>query len=169
MRIFFTVALALALSGVGAAAEFNLPPGKWWENERLATRIGLTEDQKEEITDLVYDHALEMVDLSAAVKRAELEMANLVRQAEFDDDAVRAAFGGFQKARQALERERFEMLLAVRGVLTTEQWVQIQEIMQEMRRRRAQERGGQPQPGQRPPREWRQGQPEGNDPHDSYY
>ena len=156
MRVVVIVLLVLAASVPASAAEFNLPPGKWWENERLATRIGLTDEQTEEITSLVYDHALEMVDLSAAVKRAELEMANLVRQAEFDSDEVRVAFAEFQRARQALERQRFEMLLSVRGVLTTEQWVQIQEIMQEMRRRRSQEQRS-PQ-GQRSPRDRHQGQ-----------
>jgi len=148
------VLLALAVSGSATAADLNLPPGKWWENERLASRIGLTDEQKEEITSLVYDHALKMVDLSAAVKRSELEMANLVRQASFNDDDVRAAFAAFQAARQKLELERFEMLLAVRGVLTTEQWVQIQDIMQDVRRRRQQEQ--RPEQGQRPQHDWQQ-------------
>jgi Spy/CpxP family protein refolding chaperone len=167
MRIFVIVMLVLAAALPAAAAEFNLPPGKWWENERLASRIGLTDEQTQEITSRVYDYALEMVDLSAAVKRAELEMANLVRQAEFDSDDVRVAFAEFQKARQALERQRFEMLLSVRGVLTTEQWVQIQEIMQEMRRRRSQERGL--QQGQRPQRDRYQRPPEGQDSGGQWY
>jgi Spy/CpxP family protein refolding chaperone len=149
------VLLLAAASTPAVAAEFNLPPGKWWENERLANRIGLTEEQKERITDLVYEHALAMVDLSAAVKRSELEMANLVIQPEFDADEVRAAFAKFQKARQTLDLERFEMLISVREVLTDQQWVQIQELMQEMRRRRQEQR---PQQGQRPQRDWRQGQ-----------
>jgi Spy/CpxP family protein refolding chaperone len=77
-----------------------------------------------------------MIDLNADVKRSELELVNQVGQAEFDADQVRAAFAGFQTARTALEAERFEMLLAVREVLTVEQWAMIQEMQKEMRRRR---------------------------------
>lgn len=131
------IALAIVLLAAGAlpaAAQLDLPPDKWWENERLIARLGLTDDQQAEIAGLVYGHALRMVDLSAAVKRAEIEMAGLVGEGEFDPDGVRAAFARFQQARQALERERFEMLLAVRGVLTTQQWLDIQELQKEMRR-----------------------------------
>ena len=127
------------------AAEFNLPPGKWWENERLIRHINLTDEQRQEINGLVYEHAHHMIDLNADLKRAELELANLVGQPEFDVDQVRIAFAGFQKARQTLELERFEMLLSVREVMTAEQWQKIQEIRSELRRRQMPSEG-------RPPR-----------------
>jgi Spy/CpxP family protein refolding chaperone len=149
MRRAILIVAALALCGTSFAADFSLPPGKWWENERLSQRIGLTAEQIEEIEKLVYEHAYRMIDLNADVKRSELDLANLVGQPEFDTDKVRAAFGSFQQARQVLEKERFEMLLAVREVLTDQQWVMIQEMQKEMRRRRMsqQERrpGGRPQ------------------------
>jgi Spy/CpxP family protein refolding chaperone len=139
------------LAGWSAAAEFNLPPGKWWENERLIRHISLSEEQREQIDGLVYEHAHRMIDLNADVKRAELELANLVGQVDFDVDEVRAAFANFQRARANLERQRFEMLLSVREVLTAEQWQQIQDLRSDFRRRQmSSERG--PQCG-RPPAE----------------
>ena len=139
----------LLMSGWLAASELDLPAGRWWENERLIERIGLTTEQRQRINDLVYEHAHRMIDLNASVKRAELDLAKLVGQPEFAPDSVRAAFVDFQRARQALERERFEMLLAVRGVLNSEQWLQIQDIRRELRRRQWQSEEG-PQRG-RPP------------------
>lgn len=127
-----------------AASDFDLPAGRWWENERLIERIALTPDQRQQINDLVYDHAHRMIDLNANVKRAELDLAKLVGQPEFAPDPVRAAFVDFQRARQALERERFEMLLSVRGVLNSEQWIQIQDIRRELRRRQWQSEEGPP-------------------------
>jgi Spy/CpxP family protein refolding chaperone len=151
MKRTLVLMLLVASSGVLAANEFNLPPGRWWENEHLIDRVGLTDEQREQITGLVYDHAHRMIGLNADVKRAELELASLVAQPEFEVDRVRAAFAAFQAARQALERERFEMLLAVRETLTAEQWQTIQELQKEMRRRRwSQERGPQQR---RPPAE----------------
>jgi Spy/CpxP family protein refolding chaperone len=93
-----------------------------------------------------------MIDLNADVKRSELELVNLVAEPGFEDAAARKAFAGLVAARTALETERFEMLLSVRGVLTPEQWAQIQEIRREVRRGRER-----PQ-GERPPR-WREGPP----------
>lgn len=149
MRRLVLTLVFVMVAGWSAASEFNLPPGKWWENERLIRHISLTEEQREQIDGLVYEHAHRMIDLNADVKRAELELANLVGQSEFDADQVRAAFASFQAARANLEQQRFEMLLSVRGVLTAEQWRRIQELRNELRRRqmsseRGQQRGRPP-------------------------
>ncbi len=146
MKRIMTVVLILASVGIARAQEFNLPPGKWWENERLATHIGLTEAQREQIQTLVYEHAHRMIDLNANIKKAELELANLVANSDFEAAAARSAFAGLQHGRRALESERFEMLLAVRGVLTSEQWQAIQEVRRRIRQNREQDGPG----GQRP-------------------
>jgi Spy/CpxP family protein refolding chaperone len=146
MKRNLTLIGILLMSGWLGASDFELPAGRWWENERLIERIGLTPDQRQQIGDLVYEHAHRMIDLNAGVKRAELDLAKLVGQPEFAPDQVRAAFADFQRARQALERERFEMLLSVRGVLSSEQWLQIQDIRRELRRRKWQSEDGPPRP-----------------------
>ena len=133
------------------AQELNLPPGKWWENERLAERIGITGEQKDAIRGLVYEHAHRMIDLRAAVEKSELDLAALVATPDFDDDAARAAFNALVASRTSLERERFEMLLSVRGVLTADQWLQIQEIRREFRRDRERREGQRPRWREAPP------------------
>lgn len=148
MRHLLLACLIVTGAGVAGAQDVNLPPGKWWENDRLAERIDLAVEQKDAIRTLVYEHAHRMIDLNANVKRSELELANLVASADFEDSAARKAFNGLVEARATLEKERFEMLLAVRGVLTADQWMQIQEIRREFRR------GGERPQGQ-PPR-WRE-------------
>lgn len=150
MRILAATILALMAATSGLATDLELPPGRWWENDRLIEAIELSEQQRAEIRDLVYQHARRMIDLTAAVKRAELELANVVEPPALEEAAARRAFAGLQEARRALEQQRFEMLLAVRGVLTGEQWVKIQELRRELRRSR--ERPGPNGPGQRPPR-----------------
>jgi len=129
-----------------AAQEFELPPGKWWEDPRLSERIGLSVEQQQQIRDLVYTGARQMIDLKASVDRAGLDLAEVVNSSQFDPEAVRTAYGVFQSARQKLENERFEMLLEVRQVLTYEQWQKLQEL----KRRTQQMRGQQRRPGQRP-------------------
>jgi len=150
-RTVISIAILL-MTGWLAASDLDLPAGRWWENERLIEHIALTPEQRQRINDLVYEHAHHMIDLNASVKRAELDLAKLVGQPELAPDAVRAAFADFQRARQALERERFEMLLSVRGVLNSEQWLQIQDIRRELRRRQLRSEDGPPRgrpPGDR--------------------
>lgn len=144
MRRLGMVILGILLLGVCAsswAVELNLPPGKWWENPALVERLGLSEEQQRSIRHVVFDHARRMIDLTADVKRSELTLGELVSEEDFDDARVREAFAQFQSARKALESQRFELLLAVRGELTQEQWKMIQEARRDAMRRRGQQQG----------------------------
>ncbi len=162
MKRMMMIVVLLAAAATAGAADFNLPHGKWWENERVIQRIGLTEDQQVAISDLVYQHALRMIDLNAGLKKAEFELGDLVGRDEFDPAAVRKSFGLFQAAKQKLENERFEMLLAVRGELTAEQWRSLLEIRRYLERMRENRRPGEGAPGAaRPPHDGQRRQPVG--------
>jgi Spy/CpxP family protein refolding chaperone len=141
-RVTMTL-LALLLGAGLAAAELNIPPGRWWENPRVVERIHLSESQQAAIRDLVVEHARRMIDLNADVKRAEFDLAELVDRDVVDPDQVRQAFAALQKARQRLENERFELLLAVRQSLTREQWRELGRMRQEFNQRQ----GDVPRPG----------------------
>jgi Spy/CpxP family protein refolding chaperone len=159
MKKALLITVIVAFAGpLAVATEFDLPPGRWWENQRLVEHIGLTEEQQSEIREIVFAYARRMIDLKAEVDKAGLDLANTVDQVDFDPAPVRAAYTVFQKARQRLENERFEMLLEVRQVLTYDQWRQIEEIKQRMQQNRPQQRrpgvrgeGAQRPPEDRPP------------------
>ncbi len=150
--------LVLMLAAMAApvwAQEPQLPSGRWWENPRVAERVGLTPEQQTKLRELVFDHARRMIDLNAAVKKQELELKEVVDRPELDVKAVRQSFAALQQARQRLESERFELLLAVRQVLTPQQWermVQLRQQVREHRMMREPREGGVQRPGgQRPP------------------
>ena len=155
MKKALIIIAALAMAGPLVANDFDLPPGKWWENPRLVDHIGLSDEQQGQIRGIVFEHARRMIDLKAEVEKAGLDLAETVDQQDFDPAPVRAAYAVFQTARQKLENERFEMLLEVRLVLTYEQWQKIEEIKQRMKRNRQQQRPtgsrGQRPEGDRPP------------------
>jgi len=150
-RMMMTVLVLIASTAVVGAAGLDLPRGKWWENDRVIQRIGLTEEQQKTISDLVYEHAMRMIDLNAGLKKAEFELGDLVDRDEFDSDAIRKSFAAFQAAKDRLEYERFEMLLAVRAELTAEQWKQLLEIRRFLERSRENRRPGEGTPDRRPP------------------
>jgi Spy/CpxP family protein refolding chaperone len=156
MKKALIITVVLTLVGpLVVANEFDLPPGKWWENPRMVDHIGLTDEQQAQIREIVFTYARRMIDLKADVDKAGLDLASTVDQQNFDPAPVRAAYTMFQTARHKLENERFEMLLEVRQVLTYEQWRKIEEIKQRMKQNRSEQRrpgpGGQRPPGERPP------------------
>jgi Spy/CpxP family protein refolding chaperone len=152
MRQMIMIVVLVAAATTAGGADFNLPHGKWWENERVVQRIGLTEEQQAAISDLVYQHALKMIDLNAGLRKAEFELGDLVDRDDFDPTAVRKSFGAFRAAKDKLEYERFEMLLAVRGELTADQWRSLLEIRRYLEQKRENRRPGAGAPGgTRPP------------------
>ena len=149
-RILIAVA-GLAMPLTAFATGFDLPRGAWWEDDRLADFLALTDGQREEIRNRVYEHARRMADLNADVRKAEIDLRQAVGADDFDAEKVRAAFASFQQARQRLEVERFEMLLGVRLVLTTEQWNRLQRARERLERMRD-ERGDRKPPAGPPGR-----------------
>ena len=139
-RTLMIAAILVMAAPLVGANEFDLPPGKWWENPRLVDHIGLSDDQQGQIREIVYAYAKRMIDLKADVDKAGVDLATTVDQQEFDPAPVRAAYAVFQTARHKLENERFEMLLEVRQVLTYEQWRKIEEMKQRVRQNRGQQR-----------------------------
>lgn len=153
MKNFLIVFVVLTAAGPVAAQEFDLPPGRWWEDQRLVDHVGITEEQQAQIREVVYERARHMIDLKAAVEKAGLDLRASVDQQEFDPAPVRDAYARFQTARQRLENERFEMLLEVRLLLTYEQWQKIEGLKQRIQQNRGEQRrppGQRYQPGQRP-------------------
>jgi Spy/CpxP family protein refolding chaperone len=156
MKKALIITVVLALAGpLAAANEFDLPPGRWWENPRMVNHVGLTDEQQGQIREVVFAYARRMIDLKADVDKAGLDLASSVDQQDFDPAPVRAAYAVFQTARHKLENERFEMLLEVRQVLTYEQWRKIEEIKQRVKQNRSEQRrpgpGGERPQGERPP------------------
>jgi Spy/CpxP family protein refolding chaperone len=154
MKKMLLIVALIAAAGPLAADDFDLPPGRWWEDQRVVGRIGLTDKQQVRIREVVYQHARRMIDLKADVDKAGLDLAGTVDQRDFDPAPVRAAFAHFQAARHKLETERFEMLLEVRQILTYEQWQRIEEMKRRLQQMRSQQRPddlGQGPQGGRPP------------------
>jgi Spy/CpxP family protein refolding chaperone len=150
-RIAIAVALTAATLVTFGTAAFDLPGGRWWENQRLVSHLNLTPEQQQTIERMVYGHAEQMIDLNAAVERTKLELERLTKAESVDIEATRTAFHAFQQARMNLEAERFEMLLSVRQVLTDPQWHKLTTLKEQLDTlRRKREDGPRRPPARRP-------------------
>jgi Spy/CpxP family protein refolding chaperone len=122
----------LVLAGSAARGQgMGVPMGRWWERPQVMEQLGLSQDQKQKLEAITLDGARSMVDLKAAVEKAQIDLRAASDLDPFQPDKVREAFHAMQQARVKLESQRFEMLLKVRGVLTVQQWRQLRELVHE--------------------------------------
>ena len=130
------VAFGLALS---AAAQVDLPEGKWWKRPRIAQEIGLTEDQSRQIEDIFVKSRPRLIDLKADLEKKQFDL----RQAlEHDGDRaeVEKKLDLVEAARRDLQKTRVLMLLDMRKVLKPEQWERLKEMRETVRERRREAR-----------------------------
>lgn len=144
----------------GMAPRAPMPPpelGKWWKNSDVVAKLQLSDPQIKQIEDTFLDYRLRLIDLHAEVERQEARLQPLVEADQPDEAKVSAQIDLVIAARGKLEKANTMMMLAIRKVLTVEQWKKLQAIQQERMRTPRARRGpempgpqGPPQPPQAP-------------------
>ena len=102
------------------------PMGKWWTNSALMQKLGLNDAQAQKIEKIFQDHRTQLIDLRANVEKAEAVLEPLVEAEHPNEAQVTAQIDKIAQARANLEKSNALMLLAIRQVLTTDQWKQLQ-------------------------------------------
>jgi protein CpxP len=106
-------------------------PGAWWKDSEVAKKLGLTEVQVGQIEQTFLAHRLRLVDLRADLEKQELSLQPFLDADRPDEARVSAQIDLITAARGRLEKEHASMLLAIRRVLSAEQWKRLQALQQE--------------------------------------
>jgi Spy/CpxP family protein refolding chaperone len=102
------------------------PHGKWWDDPETSQRLSLTADQRKRMDDVFQQFRLKLIDLHAAVQREDATMEPLVAADQPDENKIVAQIDKVAQARAELEKANARMLLAIRRVLTNEQFQKLQ-------------------------------------------
>jgi Spy/CpxP family protein refolding chaperone len=114
---------------VGPAPGMGLRnPGKWWKDSALMTRIGVSDEQVQRIEKIFQDHRLELIDLHAALEKQEAILDPLIEADQPDESQVIGQIDKVAQARANLEKSNAQMLLAIRRVLTVDQWKKLRDL-----------------------------------------
>ena len=127
------------------------PPGRWWNNPDMARKLGLTADQQKKMDDIFQQARVRLIDLHAALDKEEAMLEPLMQAAQPDDAKVLPEIDKIAQARAELEKANARLLLAMRHVLTPEQW-QILQRDERQPRPRHDGPGGPPPPPNGPDR-----------------
>jgi Spy/CpxP family protein refolding chaperone len=119
-------------------------PGAWWRSSEVVKKLALSEVQVGEIEKTFLEHRLRLVDLRADLDKEELRLQPLLDADRPDEAKVAAQLDLIIGARGKLDKANALMLLAIRRVLSTEQWRKLQSLQQERE-------GARGRPGEEPP------------------
>ena len=103
-------------------------PGKWWKDSALMQKIGVSDEQVQRIEKIFQDHRLQLIDLHAALERQEAILEPLIEGDQPDEARVIAQIDKVAQARANLEKSNAQMLLAIRQVLTVDQWKKLRDL-----------------------------------------
>jgi Spy/CpxP family protein refolding chaperone len=106
----------------------HLAPGKWWKDSALMQKIGVSDEQVQKIEKIFQDHRLQLIDLHAALEKQEAILEPLVEADQPDEGQVIAQIDKVAQARASLEKSNAQMLLAIRRVLTVDQWKKLRNL-----------------------------------------
>jgi Spy/CpxP family protein refolding chaperone len=167
------LALALGLTGTAAFAQDGPPPpmqsnrppmerafhggpgrgpmGKWWDNPDVSKDLNLQADQKQKMDSIFDQNRAKLIDQHASLQKEETALEPLMNADAPDEAKILAQIDKVAQARAELEKSNARMLLAVRQVLTQEQWTKLKAA----RAARMAQRGNRPDggPGGGPPPE----------------
>jgi Spy/CpxP family protein refolding chaperone len=107
------------------------PPGQWWQNPEMARLVALTAEQRSAIDGILQQNRQRLFDLSTAVQREDFAMQGLMDADQPDEGKILAQVDKVAGARAELEKANARMLLAIRRVLTADQWRKLQSYQHE--------------------------------------
>jgi Spy/CpxP family protein refolding chaperone len=115
------------IRGPGAVYRVSAP-GKWWKDSALMQKIGVSDEQVRKIEKIFQAHRLDLIDLRAALEKQEAILEPLVEADQPDETQVIAQIDKVAQARASLEKSNAQMLLAIRRVLTVDQWKKLRDV-----------------------------------------
>jgi hypothetical protein len=107
--------------------------GKWWQNSELAQKLKLSDQQIRELNKAFFEHRMKLIDYQAELQKQDLKLQDLLDEDDPKENQVGAQVDRTLAARANLEREFTMMNLALRKVLTIDQWKQLKAIKSERR------------------------------------
>ena len=120
-RVLVVFCLAAAI----AAAQPPRASFPWWDSP-IARDLNLTTDQQQQIRSVIREYRPRLVDLRGAVEKAEGDLEDVFNEDHVDQRRSNEAIERLASARAELTRVLSQMSLRLRGVLTTEQWRELQ-------------------------------------------
>ncbi len=129
MKRIATFGLMAAVLGIGLAALAQNP----LRNPKVAEKLNLTAQQKSQLEDINFQHQTKMVDIRHDMQLKMLDMRHELSKDSPSEAALDKLADQMASIRANMMKERFAHMLAVKKVLTPEQWNMVKEHFMQRR------------------------------------
>lgn len=119
-----TIAMLLLTAGIGHA-QMSRSLFPWWEMG-FTRDLNLSEQQQQQIREILRENRSKMIDLRAALEKAEGDVEDLFEDANADQRKANDVVDRAVAARGNMTRHFTTMSLQMRRILTAEQWKDLQ-------------------------------------------
>ncbi len=102
------------------------PPGMWWKNPDLVTKLTITADQQKRMDDILQQSRIQLVHIKATLEEDQILLEPMLNANPPDSAKTLAQIGKIADTRADLEKANAKMLLGIRTVLTPDQWTKLQ-------------------------------------------
>lgn len=107
--------------------------GKWWKDAALVKELGISDAQVQQMEKIFVDYRLRLVDAKGSLEKAEIQLDPMMDADRPDETAILAQIDKVAAARAELEKTNARMNLAIRSVLSADQWKKLQSKQGEAR------------------------------------
>ena len=115
------LAAMIAFAPAGPLAAQAQGKFKWWQSDQYKTELMLTADQSRRLEEIFQQALPTLRAQMKTLETAETELERLVQRG--DDSTVMAQVARVETARAELNTSRTLMLLKMRRLLTSDQWI----------------------------------------------
>lgn len=122
-----------APSGPPMEHSFHEQHGRWWDNPRLASEVGLSDAQKKQMDGIFMKYRPQLEGLRSTLHNDEKAMHPLLDANQVDQGAVLQQVDIIADARANLEKANARMLLEIRNIFSPEQWQKLRMVAQKHR------------------------------------
>jgi len=130
---------SIAQSGGGRMGKGGMGGGQhgftFWKVEKIVEKLAITPDQIQQLDDIDYKFQLDKIDPEARVKKARLEMDHLLSQDSYPDQKVTGLVDEIIAGSSDMMKLGLNKQIAIRKILTPEQWDQLQQMRQNRSRK----------------------------------
>ncbi len=88
---------------------------------KLASELGLSDDQKSKLKDLAFSTKMDMIDLNASLQKEQLELKKLMHSDDLNASAIKRQLEAVSRAQVALKFKVISSMIDARNILTEEQ------------------------------------------------
>ena len=118
--------------------------GPFWLDNNVVKELGLSEKQIDQLDALHNAKQQDQIDLNANMRKAQLVFNNLMRADNVSEAAAKKAADNVVVAQEKMMYAQIEFHLAVRNILTADQFAKLPDLRPNKMNKRRHHRSGQP-------------------------